>query len=98
MNSLSELIAKTDGAALIFDYGENHALSDSIRVCTFSTNLWLIWLIIKGIRNHKYIEQDKILDYPGEIDLSAYVNFAALSHVSRKTPGSKSRKYAFKLS
>jgi len=31
-NSISELIAKTNGGALIIDYGENHALSDSVRV------------------------------------------------------------------
>ena len=32
MNSLSELIAKINGAALIIDYGEDHAFTDSIRV------------------------------------------------------------------
>lgn len=32
MNSLSELISKTNGGALIIDYGENHALSNSVRV------------------------------------------------------------------
>jgi len=69
-NSISELIAKTNGGALIIDYGENHALSDSVR----------------GIRSHKYIPQDHLLEYPGEADLSAYVNFQALAHVARKTP------------
>ena len=32
MNSVSELIAKINGAALIIDYGEDHAFTDSIRV------------------------------------------------------------------
>lgn len=32
MNSMSELIAKINGAALIIDYGEDHAFTNSIRV------------------------------------------------------------------
>lgn len=59
MNSLSELIAKINGAALIIDYGEDHAFTDSIR----------------GIRKHKFIREKDILQYPGECDLSVYVNF-----------------------
>jgi len=41
INSLSELISKTNGGALIIDYGENHALSDSIRVINLRHNLQL---------------------------------------------------------
>lgn len=35
VNSLSELINKTNGAMLIIDYGENQSLSNSIRVIYF---------------------------------------------------------------
>lgn len=31
-NSISELISKANGAALIIDYGENQSLSNSVRV------------------------------------------------------------------
>lgn len=62
-NSLAELISKRNGAMLAIDYGENQAFSDSIR----------------GIRRHKFIKNEDILEYPGEIDLSAYVNFAHLT-------------------
>ena len=31
-NSISEMIQKLNGAALVIDYGENQALSNSIRV------------------------------------------------------------------
>lgn len=72
-SSIAELINKNNGAALVFDYGENHALQDSVR----------------GIWNHKYIPNDQILDFPGEIDLSAYVNFMALSEVASKIENSK---------
>ena len=48
---------------LIVDYGECHAFSDSIR----------------GISKHKYVPKDMLLELPGEIDLSAYVNFMALN-------------------
>jgi NADH dehydrogenase [ubiquinone] 1 alpha subcomplex assembly factor 7 len=67
-NSLCELINKVNGASLIIDYGENHALSNSVR----------------GIRNHKYVENDMLLEFPGEVDLSAYVNFAALAEAAKK--------------
>eukprot|EP01017_Pseudomicrothorax_dubius_P004982 TRINITY_DN1114_c0_g1_i2.p1 TRINITY_DN1114_c0_g1~~TRINITY_DN1114_c0_g1_i2.p1 ORF type:complete len:431 (+),score=92.58 TRINITY_DN1114_c0_g1_i2:552-1844(+) len=73
VNSLSELIAKNDGALLFIDYGEAHGFSNSVR----------------AIRNHKFIEGDTYLAFPGECDLSAYVNFAALEAAARKVPGIK---------
>lgn len=56
---------------LAIDYGENQAFSDSIR----------------GIRRHKFIRNEDILEFPGEIDISAYVNFAHLSQAAKKVPG-----------
>jgi NADH dehydrogenase [ubiquinone] 1 alpha subcomplex assembly factor 7 len=66
-NSLAELINKVNGAALIIDYGENHAFKDSVR----------------AIRKHKFVEEDLLLEFPGEVDLSAYVNFLSLSHAAK---------------
>ena len=59
VHSLAELIRKDDGAVLVIDYGEDHAFSDSVR----------------AIRRHKYLSKQDLLDYPGEADLSVYVNF-----------------------
>ena len=72
-NSISELIQKINGAALFIDYGENQAFSNSIR----------------GISRHKFIDQDNLLEFPGEIDLSAYVNFLHLSNACQKVPNIK---------
>ena len=72
VNSLSELIAKVNGAFLVMDYGENQGFSDSVR----------------AIRNHKFVKN--ILDFPGEVDLSAYVNFLSLSQSAAKVKGIKS--------
>ncbi|EGR28531.1 hypothetical protein IMG5_173480 [Ichthyophthirius multifiliis] len=73
INSLSELIQKTNGAILSIDYGENQAFSNSFR----------------GIRKHKFIKNEDILEYPGQIDLSAYVNFAHLAEASQQVKGIK---------
>jgi NADH dehydrogenase [ubiquinone] 1 alpha subcomplex assembly factor 7 len=59
MHSLSELISKENGAILVVDYGEDHAFSDSVR----------------GIRRHKYLAKEDLLESAGEADLSVYVNF-----------------------
>ena len=85
MNSISELISKTNGGALIIDYGENHALSNSVRVIV---SVVMFINFEKGIRSHKYVPQDFLLEYPGEIDLSAYVNFASIKHVAEKSANS----------
>ncbi len=63
MNSFVELISKIGGGILAVDYGETHGFSDSVR----------------GIANHKYIPNDMIAEFPGQVDLSAYVNFIALA-------------------
>jgi NADH dehydrogenase [ubiquinone] 1 alpha subcomplex assembly factor 7 len=72
-NSLSELIAKVNGAALIIDYGENHAFNDSVR----------------AIRKHKFIDNEFLLEFPGEVDLSCYVNFLSMSHAAKQVKGIK---------
>ena len=59
---ISELLYVTKGCALIIDYGEDQALTDSIR----------------AIRKHKYISKEEMLRNPGKADISAYVNFMAL--------------------
>eukprot|EP00825_Cyclidium_porcatum_P002864 TRINITY_DN11329_c0_g1_i2.p1 TRINITY_DN11329_c0_g1~~TRINITY_DN11329_c0_g1_i2.p1 ORF type:complete len:394 (-),score=52.48 TRINITY_DN11329_c0_g1_i2:8-1189(-) len=69
-NQISELIALTNGGALIIDYGEDFGFSDSVR----------------AIKNHKFIKQEDILEYPGEVDLSAYVSFNHLRQSCEKIP------------
>ncbi|KRX07655.1 hypothetical protein PPERSA_11204 [Pseudocohnilembus persalinus] len=70
-NAVSELIEKLNGGALFIDYGENHAFSDSIR----------------GIRKHMFVPQEELLEYPGELDISAYVNFAHIQAAANQVPG-----------
>ena len=63
MNSFAELVSKVGGGILAIDYGDLFGFCDSVR----------------GIANHKYIPQDQLLEFPGQADLSAYVNFLALA-------------------
>ena len=50
------------------DYGEEQAFQNSLR----------------GIHKHKYVNEKEMLRRPGEVDLSAYVNFSAIREVARK--------------
>ena len=75
-NSIAELLGKVDGALIAVDYGANHAYSDSLR----------------GISGHKYLRNDQILEVPGEVDLSTYVNFRALSEAIMRVDGMKKPK------
>ena len=77
MNSFSELIAKIGGGVLAIDYGDSFGFSDSVRV---------VCIVIQGISNHKYVPKDYLLEFPGQIDLSAYVNFIALAHACGENP------------
>jgi NADH dehydrogenase [ubiquinone] 1 alpha subcomplex assembly factor 7 len=70
MNSFCELISKVGGGVLAIDYGDTFGFSDSIRVDS---------LLTQGIANHKFVPNDLLLEFPGQIDLSAYVNFIALA-------------------
>lgn len=67
-NSIGELLQKVDGCMLAVDYGAEHHFSDSLR----------------GIGSHKFATEDQILEVPGEIDLSTYVNFKAISESMRQ--------------
>ena len=71
MYAISYLLASTKHAqALIIDYGEDHAFSNSFR----------------GIKSQKLIKGDEILKYSGECDLTSYVNFKALKKVVYNYP------------
>jgi SAM-dependent MidA family methyltransferase len=66
MKTISGLLAsRYMSAGLFIDYGEEHAFSDSLR----------------AIKNQKQFKGDDVLKYPGECDLSGYVNFKALQSV-----------------
>ena len=57
---IAALVELTKGAALVIDYGEDHAFSNSFR----------------GIQNHKLVKEwPKIFDEVGRLDLTSYVNF-----------------------
>lgn len=69
MYAISYLLATTrQSQALIIDYGEDHAFSNSFR----------------AIKSHKVIKNQEILDRTGECDLTSYVNFKALKKVVSK--------------
>jgi NADH dehydrogenase [ubiquinone] 1 alpha subcomplex assembly factor 7 len=66
MYSICYLLATTKlSQALICDYGEDQAFSNSFR----------------AIKNQKLYKGDDILKYTGECDLTSYVNFKALKKV-----------------
>jgi NADH dehydrogenase [ubiquinone] 1 alpha subcomplex assembly factor 7 len=59
--------------ALIIDYGEDHAFSDSFR----------------AIKKQKLYKGEDVLNFSGEADLTAYVNFRALKKVVNSYPNLK---------
>ncbi|CAI2367679.1 unnamed protein product [Moneuplotes crassus] len=71
MTDIAELISITKGAGLIIDYGEDQALTHSVR----------------AIKKHKYLSEQEMLRQPGKADVSAYVNFRALRDISERVPG-----------
>jgi len=72
MTDISELVSISRGNALIIDYGEEQALTNSIR----------------AIKDHKYLSEPEMLRNAGKADISAYVDFNALKHVAINTIGS----------
>lgn len=71
MYAISYLLATTrHSQALIIDYGEDQAFSNSFR----------------GIKKQKLLKGDDILKYSGECDLTSYVNFKALKKVVYNYP------------
>jgi NADH dehydrogenase [ubiquinone] 1 alpha subcomplex assembly factor 7 len=71
VTDMAELISATKGQGLIIDYGEDQALSNSIR----------------AIKNHKYLSENEMMRTPGKADVSAYVNFRALKYTAEKVKG-----------
>ena len=62
------MVEVTKGAALIIDYGEDQAFSNSFR----------------GIQNHKLVKDwPTIFDEVGRLDLTSYVNFKQISEVAQ---------------
>ena len=70
MCDICDMLNLDRGAALIVDYGEDHAFSDSIR----------------GIKDHKKKDIAEWIQYPGEYDISAYVNFRLLRGIAETFP------------
>jgi NADH dehydrogenase [ubiquinone] 1 alpha subcomplex assembly factor 7 len=64
---IMSLLEVSRGTALIIDYGEDHAFSNSFR----------------AIKEHKLIKDfDQILEEVGRIDLTSYVNFAQIRKIA----------------
>ena len=64
---IAQLVELTRGAALVVDYGEDHAFANSFR----------------GIQNHKIIKDwPTIFNEVGRLDLTAYVNFKQIAQVA----------------
>eukprot|EP00347_Sterkiella_histriomuscorum_P000709 403374808 len=62
------LVELSRGNALIIDYGEDHAFTNSFR----------------GIKNHQVVKDFKeICDNVGQIDLTSYVNFAQIKKIAQ---------------
>lgn len=67
---ICDLLKQGQSASLMIDYGENRAFGNSVR----------------GIKDHKKLELEEWLQLPGEVDISAYVDFAALFSAASKYP------------
>lgn len=79
-----QMLEVSRGTALIIDYGEDHAFSNSFRVSLRLTNA------LKGIKDHKIVKEfDQIVDNIGQIDLTSYVNFAQIKKISESKKASK---------
>lgn len=70
MDMMSSLIGKTEGTGLVIDYGDFHSYEDSLI----------------GIKKHKFVPKESLLELPGMIDLSYYVDFQNLSRSAKQTP------------
>lgn len=66
MSDICEFFMSNPGVCLIADYGDDRAYSNSLR----------------GIKSHKKLPEEEWLKEPGEVDLSAYVNFSALRGIA----------------
>ena len=65
---IASLVELTRGAALVVDYGEDHAFSNSFR----------------GIQNHKLVKDwPTIFNQVGRLDLTSYVNFKQIAQLAK---------------
>lgn len=64
---IGTMVGRTNGSGLIIDYGDFNAFEDSMI----------------GIKNHKFIPKKYLLELPGLIDLSYYVDFSNLSRSAK---------------
>jgi NADH dehydrogenase [ubiquinone] 1 alpha subcomplex assembly factor 7 len=70
-SEMCEILKQSEhSSGIIIDYGDSRAFGSSIRV-----------IDKQGIKNHEKIAVEEWLQMPGEVDLSAYVDFAALEAV-----------------
>ena len=77
---ICSLVEVSKGAALIVDYGEDHAFSNSFR----------------GIKEHKLVKDwNEILKHVGTLDLTAYVNFKHIQEIVKKQHTKDHRLIAF---
>ena len=75
---IMSLIEVSRGSALIIDYGEDHAFSNSFRVTFFYIDRFS-----QGIKDHKLVKEfDKIIEEVGQIDLTSYVNFSQIKKIA----------------
>lgn len=74
-NDICSLVKIGKSCGLVIDYGENRAFNDSIRV-----------IFIQGIKNHEKLPASEWLQMPGEVDISAYVDFAAIRNTVSQHP------------
>jgi len=69
MQDITNILELSSGMALVIDYGEDHAFSNSFR----------------GLKKHELVKDDQqILDNAGNIDLTAYVNFTHLKEIAKR--------------
>ena len=73
MKEVSKTIESRFGACLFVDYGEGFITGKSLR----------------GIKEHRFVTDEDIIKYPGEIDLSANVNFGELASIAKLSPNCK---------
>lgn len=69
-----ELVELSRGSALIIDYGEDHAFTNSFRVRIIM--IGYLFDKLQGIKDHRVVKDfDEIVENIGQIDLTSYVNF-----------------------
>ena len=79
------LLEVSRGTALIIDYGEDRAFSNSFRV-----SFICVLKVFQGIKDHKIVKEfDRIIEEIGGIDLTSYVNFSQIKNIAEANQASK---------